>query len=171
MSEQTVVRVFDSLSPRYRRFVDAYLETWSKTEAGRRLNYAHPAQQACRLFKKDKIQAAIRERMQEMAMGADEVLLRLRQMAGANINDFVNLDREGHIISIKEDALQERGFLVKKITSSEGLNSSSLGIELYDAQAALVQLGRCHALFTDKTDITSGREKIVVTLKGEDEKP
>jgi len=43
-------------------------------------------------------------------------------------------------------------------------------IELYDAQAAIVQLGKYHGLFVDRQDITSGGKVIEVMLKprGED---
>jgi phage terminase small subunit len=38
--------------------------------------------------------------------------------------------------------------------------NAGLKIELYDKQAALNLLGRHHALFTDRTDLTSGGEKL-----------
>jgi hypothetical protein len=42
--------------------------------------------------------------------------------------------------------------------SKEGVETETndIEIELYDAQSALVSIGKHHAIFTDKTDITSG---------------
>ena len=83
-----------------------------------------------------------------MIMGENEVLARLSEEGRANINDFVILGHDGHIIGLKEEALKDRGYLVKKITSSEG-KTDSIGIELYDGQTAKIQMGRHLKLFTD----------------------
>lgn len=75
-----------------------------------------------------------------------EVLGRMSEMGRVNINDFIKLGPDGHITSINKAALRKRGYLVKKIASSEG-RTNSLSIEMYDAQAALGQMGKHHKLF------------------------
>ena len=65
--------------------------------------------------------------------------------------------------------------LIKKVKERTVMTSNSNGeetethtfeLELYDAQAALVQLGRYHKLFTDNSDVNI-LNKIRVTLTGE----
>ena len=87
----------------------------------------------------------------EQVMGEAELLARLSQMARVNIGDFVYLDHDGHIGNINQDAIDERGHLVKKISSSEG-KTSSISVEMYDAQQAMQLLGKHLKLFTNSEE-------------------
>ena len=84
-------------------------------------------------------------------MGEAELLSRLSQMGRANIDDFIGLAKDGHITSIKLDELKKRGYLVKKISSSEG-KTNSISVELYDAQSAMGMIGKHLKLFIDKDE-------------------
>lgn len=108
-------------------------------------------------------------------MSADEVLLRLAQHARGDMGDFLDIGSMGFVIDL--DSAKKKGLthLIKKVklrtqtsTSKEGIETEThyMEIELYDAQAALVQLGRYHKLFTDKQEVT--QRNIVVTLGGEE---
>jgi hypothetical protein len=131
-------------------FVEAYLTTWNATEAARIAGYKNPNKLGPRELVKVGIKAKIEERLKQAAMGSDEILARLTQQASANIYDFIKLDKDGQIASFNEDALRERGFLVRKLTTSWG-KTVSLGIEMYDAHAALVDLGKHRGLFAERS--------------------
>lgn len=143
------------LTRRQRMFVENYLSCWNVTWAARDAGYRHPGVQGQRMLRHPAIKALVAERMKEKAMGADEVLARLAQQARASMADFWRPSG-----GVDHQAIQNNGHLIKAITNT----SQGLRVELYDAQAALVWLGKAFRLFSDGVDITSQGEKIIVTL-------
>lgn len=139
------------LTNRQRMFVEAYLETWNGTAAARKAGYTHPDRQGYRLLRYVEIQDLIQERMKAAAMETDEVLARLSEQARASIADFVVLGEDGRLNGLNQEAVELRGHLVKKITTSEG-KTNSVGIEMVDNQVALLALARRHGLLVDKTE-------------------
>lgn len=133
-------------------FREAYLKYWNATKAAQEAGYAHPRQAGSRLLSNVDIQAAIKARIAEKAMGADEVLLRLAEQARASMEDFIIVDEVTGQIKVNLQKARNRGklHLVKKIslTAEEGLR-----IELYDAQDALKLIGQHHKLFTQRHEI------------------
>ncbi len=135
-----------TLSDKQQAFIDYYfLCGFNATEAARRASYAHPDVQGPRLLGNVGIRAEISRRMDEHAMPANEVLARLADMARSTMYDF--LDDSGEI-NLK--TARERGKL--HLIKSRSTTDKGERIELYDAQSALVQLGKAHGLFTDKTE-------------------
>lgn len=139
-------------------FVEHYLQTWNSAEAARQAGYAKSdaKNQGYRLLRHPEIQAVIKERLTDLHMQAEEVLARLTAMGRADMMDFINEDGAFDMEKIKATGL---GRLIKKykvnrrtIAQREGPPTveDQLEIELYDAQTALVHLGRKWALFTDK---------------------
>ena len=105
------------------------------------------------------IQAAIEKRIAEKAMSADEVLLRLAEQARSDISEFI-----GTHGGIDWEKVAEKGYLIRKVSHTAGKQSQ---IELYDAQAALVHIGRYHKLFVDRKEITGeGGGPIVLDFSG-----
>ena len=144
-------------------FVEEYLRTRNASEAARVAGYAHPGAEGYRLLKIAEIADEVSRRTSELAMSADEVLLRLADQARGNMADFVTFV-EGVRVPILDLSKAERVgkmHLVKKLkyTADGGVE-----FELYDAQAALVQLGKVHKLFTDKQDVTIDGEALRVVL-------
>lgn len=149
------------LPPKQRVFLEEYLRTWNATEAARIANYAHPNTQGPRLLVNVRIQEAIQERLAEKAMTADEVLARLAEQARMSIAPFVFEDSiiigEGENIKaidapgLNWEAIKEHGHLIKSIRGTP----NGPVIELHDAQKALIHLGKNHALFTDRTQLTN----------------
>lgn len=144
---------------RMQLFVEEYLNCFVGSEAARRAGYTgRPDTIANRLLARADVQAQISRRIAERAMTADEVLLRLAEQARASFGDFVSFverpDDEGKVQLVAVlDLVKARDagklHLVKKATSTR----SGLTIELHDAQAALVQLGRYHRLFAERVDV------------------
>ena len=158
------------LSYKQRMFVEAYLTTWKPTEAARQAGYANPDRQGYRLLRYVEIQEAIEQRLKEKAMGADEVLARLAEQARVNIGDFISeatipvIDANGELIkelaavNLNWDEIKKRGYLVKKITSTQ----NGPAIELVDNQTALIQIGKHLKLFTENIDMTSAGKPLEV---------
>lgn len=98
-------------------------------------------------------------------MGEAELLGRLSQMARGNIHEFVELNNDGQIFSVKIDELERRGYMVRKISTSK--KTDSVSVEMYDAQEAMAMIGKHLKLFTNQVDVTSGGEPLTVkVIKG-----
>lgn len=149
------------LSNRRRVFVEEYLQCWNATEAARRAGYAHPNKQGPYLLVNIGIKAVIEARIDELAMSADEVLKRLADHGRADIIAFLDERNELSLEKAKDNNVTH---LIKKLkqrtVETEAGRFVTTELELHDAQAALVQLGRHHGLFLDRSDITSNGEKL-----------
>ncbi len=139
-------------------FVEEYLTCWSATEAARRAGYKHPHVQGPRLLSNVSIAEEVRQRIEDKAMTADEVLARLASQARGDMGDF--LDIESMSFGINLQKAKEKGLtpLIKKVKQHTTITSYSDGkdeentwieLELYDAHAALVDIGKHLKLFTD----------------------
>lgn len=117
-------------------------------------------------LRKLHISEAIEERLKESAMGANEVLFLLSEQARSSVDDF--LDRFG-IPSVEKARASGKMHLIKKIkTKTTYIGEDTIveqEFELYDAQSALVQLGRFHKLFTDKVEFTDWRGEAIAAIR------
>jgi len=144
---------YESILPRHRVFVDEYISCWNATTAARNAKYKQPQSQGSRLLKNVEIQAAITERIAEIAMSADEVLLRLADHARGSISDcFVFVDGvKEPFVNLQEMKRRGKLHLIKKFVRD---NTGKITIEIHDPQAALVHLGKHHGLFVDRKEIS-----------------
>lgn len=151
-------------NPQHQLFVDKYIELgFNATRAAMAAKYSRKTarQQASRLLTNVDIKAAIEQRLGELTMGRNEVLARLADHARGDMRDFIGL-------STNQLKKHPNGNLIKKVKRTVTTTAKDdkveteekIELELYDAQTALVQLGRHHGLFLDKTDLTSNGEKI-----------
>jgi phage terminase small subunit len=141
----------EELTDQQRVFVEHYLTCWNGAEAARRAGYAEDAaaQQASRLLRIVKVRDLIEQRIGEIAMGADEVLLRLAEQARADVGDFIKIDKRGRVsLDLPRAQREGRLRLVKSLVPTQ----FGMKLELHDAQAALALLGKHHKLFTEKVE-------------------
>lgn len=141
-----------SLTDKRQAFIDEYLQCWNATEAARLAGYAVPRQEGSRLLAIADIREEIQRRVSERAMTADEVLLRLADMARGNMAEFVSIvpDKEAPVIDLKKAYNSGKFGLIKKLkVAADG----SIEFELYDAQAALVQLGKFHKALIERYEV------------------
>jgi phage terminase small subunit len=141
------------LKARQQAFVEHYIECLNAAEAARRAGYSVKTarQQGSRLLSKVDIRQAVEARLAEIAMGPNEVLARLSEMASSSMEDFINADKLGvRVVDLRRAAQRGKLHLVKKVSETQ----HGLAIELHDPQAALVQLGRYHKLFVDRQEHT-----------------
>lgn len=143
-----------ALTDKRQIFVEEYLRTWNASEAARIAGYAHPGSDGHRLLKISEIAEEIQRIVTERAMSADEVLVRLAAQARGDMSDFVSFVpgiKQPFLDLAKAHAAGKFG-LVKKLKYGK---DGEVEFELYDAQAALVQLGKVHKLFVDRQDVNA----------------
>jgi phage terminase small subunit len=163
------------LTNKQRAFIAEYLRDFNATQAAIRAGYSEKTAYSIgqRLLKNVEVSEAIKSEIDERYMTSEEVGLRLSDMARGDMGDFLDISGVGFNIDL--DKAKELGLtkLIKKVKQRTTITSKSGGeeeenhwieFELYDALAALVQLGRVHSMFTDKTDVTSGGERIDLQL-------
>jgi hypothetical protein len=85
-------------------------------------------------------------------MSADEILIRLANMARSNIADFAHVGNDVGLSELGDDGQVIKKFKRKITRTQSGDEYEEIELELYDAQAALVHLGRHHSLFTDRIE-------------------
>lgn len=149
-----------ALSAKQQKFIDEYLVSFNATQAALRAGYAEKSAHAIgwENLRKPEISGEISQRLQESAMTADEVLMRLADQARGDIDNY--LDDDGHF-DLKKARQAKKTGIIKKLKTKTTTRviadieyvTTEVEFELYDAQAALVQLGRHHKLFTDKTEM------------------
>lgn len=147
------------LSAKQQKFVEYYVRLLDATKAARLAGYKDPGQAGYENKKKQDISNAIQRLLREATLQPDDVLSRLTLHATSDMLDFVDDDGGVDISAVREAQL---GMLIKKFKSTrrtingkddkEVLVERTVEIELYDAQSALVNLGRHHKLFTDKVE-------------------
>lgn len=159
------------------RFIDEYLRDSNATQAAIRAGYSQKTAGVIghENLKKPNIAAEIQRRVEEKHMSSDEVLRRLAEHARGDMGDFLDISSMSFQIDLEK--AKEKGIthLIKKVkmrttttVDKSGIETEThdIEIELYDAQAALVQLGRYHKLFTDKMEVA--KKSYRVTIDGED---
>lgn len=148
-----------ALTTKQKTFVEAYLSNgFNATEAARTAEYTHPNKQGPRLLVNVGIRAIVNERLAEMVMSADEVLARLSAMARTDMTDFMKVYPGGTPAFDFEKAQEaSRLGLIKKFK----VTNKSIELELYDAQAALVHMGKHYALFTDKLKLEDWQDELL----------
>lgn len=147
----------EGLTTKQRAFVEAYLACgFNATEAAKRAGYSEKTAYSIgwENLRKPEIGAAIRQALAERAMPADEVLARLAEHARGSIGAFLSTDDDGkpNGFSLSSERPLHN---VKKVSVTD----KGWSFEMYDAQAALVHLGKHHGLFSDKLEL-SWREKL-----------
>jgi phage terminase small subunit len=137
------------LTARQKRFADAYLVHLNATRAAREAGYSVRSAEVsgCRLLRSAKVAAYVAEHL-EAEMPASEVRVRLSQQARAEYSAYLTA-RGG--VDLEALIADGKAHLIKGYKYN---NRGDLMVEFYDAQAALVQLGRAHKLFVDRAEVT-----------------
>ena len=143
-----------ALTNKQQIFADEYVQCWNRTEAARRAGFKQPQSQGPRLLKNVEIQKAIQQKLKESSMSADEALSRLTGLARGSIESFLEF-QDGqkrpivNLLKAKEAGLLH---LIKEVKYNP---TGGLEIKLYSAHDALRDIGKHHALFTEKIDLNA----------------
>lgn len=138
------------LTRKRRAWLEEYFKCWNATEAARRVGYAHPNTQGPRLLLDVSIQAEIEQRLDELKMGADEVLIRLADTARFDPGPFIIEHQEDKELVIDWPKLVKAG--LTHLVKSVYITKYGPRIEFHDQQHALELLGRHHRLFSDRQE-------------------
>jgi len=157
------------LDPQHQLFVEKYFEhTFNQTKAAIAAGYSKKSarNEGYRLMKNDDIRKAIDKRLSELTMSKNEVLARLADHGRGDMGDFANVKSARTLANhpnsnlIKKFKRTISTSVVDEVTHTE----EKIELELYSAQDALIQIGRYHSLFTDKTDLTTGGDKLTAPM-------
>jgi phage terminase small subunit len=161
-----------ALTKRRQAFVDQYfLNNLNGGKAAIAAGYSARSAYsiASELLKDAQVAEAIERRLAELTMSANEVLIRLTDHARGDMSHFVDVNGKLNI-KIAGEAGQLK--LVKKLRhksrrTADGIETET-EIELYDAQAALVTLGKHHRLF-DRQAESDWRQEVMAAGLNPDE--
>jgi terminase small subunit-like protein len=147
------------MHPRHQQFINEYVVCWNATEAYSRV-YPNASRETARrngheLLTNTDISQELDRRLAEKTMSADEVLVRQTDIGRSDIGEFINLGPE----EIKHSG---RSHLIRKFTRTITTTTKndfestteSFFVEMYDAQAAQVQMGKHHKLWTEKSEVS-----------------
>lgn len=144
------------LTDRQRAFVEIYLTCWNATEAARRAGYSGDANTlgvtGYDNLRNPKIASAVKARLAELHITADEVLARLADQARASMEDFLTIGPKGGVkVDLAKAARNGKLHLLHRYSKGKG---GIVAFELYDVQTALVQLAKLLGLYpAEKMDV------------------
>lgn len=143
-----------SWTDKQKRFVEEYTVDFNQTQAAIRAGYSKKtaAASASRLMRDPDIEAAVEERLKDLAMSAAEATKRLGDIARSEIGDFFKLtekDGDFYLILDREAVLKDGGGLIKEITWDQNGRPK---LKLYDAQKALKTILKAHGEFNHKQE-------------------
>jgi hypothetical protein len=167
---------YESLTPKQRAFVDAYIASnFNGTAAARKVGYKFPSVEASRLLTIAKVNAAVSERISDVAMSANEVLRRYANYAQFDVSEFIRVPTQ-EVTSLEDDEVYDKARLPYPYVDVEALIAAGYGyaiksikvtqqgpyIEFHDPMSALQTLAKAHGLLS---------EKIALELTGRDGGP
>ena len=155
----------DGVTPKQKAFVFEYLIDRNATQAAIRAGYSPKTSYSIgqRLLKNVEISSEFDRVLEEKAMKANEVLSRMADIARGSAADYLTIDKYGYTgINLEQMKADGKLHLIKKYKPTKYGSE----LELYDAQSALVQLGKHHGLWVDK-DTADWRKEIIELLKAE----
>lgn len=157
-----------ALTNKQQAFVNAYLRHFNATKAAVEAGYSkHTARSigAENLTKPD-ISVAIKQRMTELTMSADEAMMRLTDIARGSIEEITTIKHGIAFFDMEKAEAAGKLHLVKEIE----ITDKGVKAKLYDAQAALGQiLKEQHLRAGEATERIDGMKlKTYVTFSPDD---
>lgn len=164
----------NGLTDKQKKFIDAYLISLNATKAARVAGYGGNDNTLGVIghnnLRKVKIRKEIDRQLDEFAMGTQEILARLACQARGDIGDFATIQDSKGLASHPQSYIVKK-FKKRKYIPKDDDPYEEIELELYDAHAPLVDLGKVHSLFADKVELTGSIEsKLVILPKQDDSK-
>ena len=146
------------------RFIEEYCIDYNGAAAARRAGYSvrTAREQATGLLAKPHIKEAVRLKMAELSMGAEEAIKRMADWGRGNLEPFIDFDEDTGALRIdlsKEDArkslhlikkLKQNDTIVKeRSTKDSQVIERSFEIELHDAKDAVDKILKVHGKYID----------------------
>ena len=153
-----------ALTAQQRAFVEAYVKSWNASGAASSAGYSEKTAyaQGHRLLKHVEVAEAIKERLTEMKMSADEVLTRTADIARGNLSEWIDADGNVDIAAMRAAGM---GHLIKRYDVTrrilkDGTEVVTTKVELYPADLAHDRLLRHHGLYQDRLAIDARIEEV-----------
>lgn len=157
-----------SLNNRQQVFVSEYVKCWNASEAARRAGYNGKSNVVGpRLLADVSISEAVQARIDEIKMSADEVLVRLANMARANIADFSHIQTDADIANLGDAAQVIKKFKRRIYRPKNGDPFEEIELELYPADVNLERVGKFHGLFNTGPGESDDKPFIVKVVYGD----
>lgn len=168
-----------TLSPKQQRFVEEYLIDLNATQSAIRAGYSKKTAGSVggENLQKPEIAAAIRsaqlERAGRTGITQDRVLKELARIGFADIRHLFTWNEERAAYVPSRDLTEDQAAVVsavkartRRFTNDSGETETTIELELktYDKLSALEKIGKHLGMFTERVDVTSGGEKIVVRM-------
>jgi hypothetical protein len=100
--------------------------------------------------------------IEQRRMSSDEVIARLSDHARGSMSDFLTIEEDGAArVDLAKAKRANRLHLLRRVRVGE----KSVEVDLYDAQEALIQLGRHYRLFVDRVQTEDWRTRAVEDIK------
>lgn len=119
------------------------------------------------ILAKPSVKAFLKDRMKKSAMGVEEIITRLTNIARADIRPFIKYLPDGfayfdlsspeakdHMYMIKEMEPKRERRIEGSGEDAEEWEGEWVKVKLHDSYAALRDLGKLHKLFVDRTENT-----------------
>jgi phage terminase small subunit len=157
-----------TLTSKQDRFVAEYLVDLNATQAAIRAGYSKKTAQriGSENLSKPLIAAAIQKSMTKRSertdIKADDVIRELAKIAFANMEDYTRLTKGGGLVLDATNLTRDQKAAISEVSYDAQGNPK---IKLADKRAALVDLGRHFALFTDNTVVDVKIEDAATTLQ------
>jgi hypothetical protein len=142
-----------ALTAKGRLFVEYFLgeANGNAKEAARLAGYKRSHNSAYQLMRNPAVRALIDQQVEAVALAADKVLSLLAEQANGTMADFVSFDEAGKgYIDLKRACESGKMHLIRRHSCNR---DGRIEIELYNAQEALIQLGRYFKLFTHRVEM------------------
>lgn len=155
-----------ALTNKQRVFVAEYVVDFNATRAAIAAGYSEnsAANIGYENVRKPDIAAEIERTIAHRCMTQSEVLTRLTEHARGDVGDFINVvdgvpsfdfsaaSEQGKMRIIRKLKTKTKTYLPKDPDADTTITETEVDFELYDAQAALVHIGRIHKMFVDRTE-------------------
>lgn len=145
------------LTPKMRRFINEYLKDLNASAAGQRAGYPHK-NSGKRVLHHPLVKAELEKRWLKQAKSADvsveRILAEYEKLAFSNLLNFVNVDPQTGFPRVDLRELPEE--YAAAISGVDIDRDGKIKVKLHDKRSALQDLGRYHAMFTDKVEVVDG---------------
>lgn len=110
------------------------------------------------------VKAYIKQLLEEKTLRREEILARLSSQASFDIADITDINGNVDFEIARQNGLTHVIKSIKRKVDKSG--EETIEYELYDAQAALVHLGRAYSLFSEKLEVSGKVEGELTDLSG-----
>lgn len=157
------------LTAKQQRFVEEYLIDLNATQAAIRAGYSakRAAEIGYQLLQKttvqEMIQTAQQERSERTQITADQVLQELAKLGFSNMMDYMSVGANGDPYVDLSRLTRDQAAAITEVTVEDFLDGRGedardvrrVKFKLADKRAALVDIGRHLAMFTDKQEVNA----------------